>query len=616
MSPDDSAARLLEALAAGASPRELRALAEPKTKASRRALEFALQVRAHADEQTERERSLNHLVDSVRELAGLDALEGVLQSIVSRSRRLMMSDVAYFLTFDQESFTARMHVSEGIISDAFAQLIVPEDEGISGFIATSRKPSWTPDYMSDPRYRHNDTIDSATVEEGLRAIIGVPVLRSGRVVGLLLAADRHVHNFRPQDVELLFSLAQHAGVVIENATVHEHEQQTVERLQESVHILQSSESATKNILAFQDRLLALLMNEGSLHDLVELTQSTLGGSALVVDERGRMLARAGSGETPVAEEFGWALEPLGSGPQDLGVIGHLGDNGDVSIDQRQVLSRSATVARLMISRLRADLSSTRDKSAKLIAELLRDPTGGTAAVLSTTAAVDVETLTTVLTASTDDNVDPHQLTSAAYDFAESRSGVACQVDDVVLIWLPDRNAGAIADIAASSLTSLCTTPVTVGAAYLTGGSTGLAAATREARTVLRSLHALGRNGTGAVSADVAPFPTVLANNSPQELRDFVHDILGAVDDYDARHGTTLMSTLETVYAHGSNVTTAAEALYVHPNTVHQRLARIDAITGQNWRDTDIAMRRQLGFTVIALLKPSESSAPTHPRTTS
>ena len=130
MSPDDSAARLLEALAAGASPRELRALAEPKTKASRRALEFALQVRAHADEQTERERSLNHLVDSVRELAGLDALEGVLQSIVSRSRRLMMSDVAYFLTFDQESFTARMHVSEGIISDAFAQLIVPEDEGI------------------------------------------------------------------------------------------------------------------------------------------------------------------------------------------------------------------------------------------------------------------------------------------------------------------------------------------------------------------------------------------------------------------------------------------------------------------------------------------------------
>ncbi|MBY4128135.1 GAF domain-containing protein [Rhodococcus fascians] len=598
MSAELFADRALEALAQGASGSEIRALA---TKSDSHLLEFALQIRANADEQVERERALSQLVDSVRELAGLDALEGVLRSIVSRSRRLMMSDVAYFLTFDEHTATARMHVSEGIISDAFARLVIPPEEGISGFIATSRKPSWTADYLAEPRYRHNNVIDTATTEEGLRAILGVPVLRSGRVVGILLAADRHAHSFSSQDVELLFSLAQHAGVVIENATVHEHEQQNVERLQDSVQALQASESATRNILAFQDRLLALMMNEGSLNDLVELTQTTLGGTALVVDERGRILARAGDDDSPVSTESGWALEPLGTSPTEIGFIGHLNSKGNASIDQRQVLSRSATVARLLMTRLRADLSSSRDRSAKLVTELVKDPGGSIAAMLAASSPVDVDSLATALIASCESSSDYTQLLGAAHDFAEARGGLACEFDEAVLLWLPDIHARTCAEVAARALSSSSGGAVTVGAAPLLGGRTGLSAATDEARAVQRALSALGRVGAGAVATDVAPFPSILANNSPAELRAFVDNVLGVFLDYDTQHGTALATTLESVYSLSNNVTLAADALFVHPNTVHQRLARIDEISGESWRETAVSMRRQLAFTVLNLI---------------
>jgi hypothetical protein len=609
---------LLTALAAGASSNELRMLSKQTSTAGSdvvdEVLAEALQVRQHIDDLAERERNHVQLADSVRELAGLDAVDSVLLSIVSRSRRLLMADVAYFLSFDQDTSMANMMVSEGILSDAFAKLRVPPNEGISGLIAASRKPSWTADYMADARYMHNNVIDTATREEGLRAILGVPVLRSGRVVGLLLAADRRPHDFLPQDVELLFSLAQHAGVLIENATVHQAGLQTVERLEEAVQSLRSSEAATANIMDFQDRLFAVLMTNGSLKDLARLIQDSLGGTSIVGNDDGRILARAGSSNAPVNEEFGWTIERIGIDASPLGFVAHLGDSLLVpaaAADQRQILGRAATVAALMISKLEADLTTVRERAIELVNELLSNPQSEQATVLQSGLPIDIDALGTVLVAQASDK---SPLLRSAQQRAERGGGLAAAYGDAVLLWLPSQDPRETARKTAEALSDAIGAPVTVGGAQVPNGPSTLASAATEARHAMRALIALGHVGRGAQSSDVAPFPSIMANSTPDELEAFVRSSLGELLDYDSSHGTDLVSTLDQVYSDGSNATTAADALFVHINTVHQRLSRIDQITGESWRDVDVAMRRQLALKIRALMdqpmgRPAVISSP-------
>ncbi|MGP9503023.1 GAF domain-containing protein [Specibacter sp. AOP5-B1-6] len=621
--PPDAAATegaVLTALANGTSMAELRMMLST---AAPQFANDAVLVRQQLDDLAERERNLVQLVESSRELAGLDAVDSVLSAIVARSRRLLMSDVAYFLKFEQESGLSRMITSEGILSDDFARLVVPRNEGISGFIAASRKPSWTRDYLNDVRYSHNNTIDTATVDEGLRAILGVPVLRNGRVVGLLLAADRRVHDYRPQDVELLFSLAQYAGVAIENATVHEAGRQTVEHLQGALDSLESSEIATHSIMDFQDRLLGILMTNGSLGDLAELVQASIGGTVVVEDDGGRLLARSGPdaqpGPTgPNAADALWNVEPLGHQGPPVGTLKHLPAGNTIlegpspSAEQRQILGRAATVAALLITKLQSELTTARARNAAMVMEWLEDPGG--ALERNPGAASGLGHLNTALVLQVEESSTP-ALLRLVQQKVERTGGMACNYRGSVLLWMPAAEPGTVAGQYALSMTGAIGQPVTAGAAVVAAPQ-ALAAAATTAHNTVRALVALGRGGTGSLSNAVAPFPSILSNSSPAELTEFVHSVLGTLLDYDSRHGSELVATLKTVYANSSNASSAADTLLVHPNTVQQRLARIDQITSESWRDSDVTMRRQLALKVLDLMGPDAAAASTSKGTAS
>jgi DNA-binding PucR family transcriptional regulator len=49
--------------------------------------------------------------------------------------------------------------------------------------------------------------------------------------------------------------------------------------------------------------------------------------------------------------------------------------------------------------------------------------------------------------------------------------------------------------------------------------------------------------------------------------------------YDARRRTALLDTLERYLAERRSVIESARALFIHPNTLRQRLARIEELTG-------------------------------------
>ncbi|RZT07711.1 GAF domain-containing protein [Mycobacterium sp. BK558] len=119
------------------------------------------------------------------------------------------------------------------------------------------------------------------------------------------------------------------------------------------------------------------------------------------------------------------------------------------------------------------------------------------------------------------------------------------------------------------------------------------------------LDALDNAETAALWADLLDEPIVhhqdvahlkmlpkVALNAGDGLRETLNRF-NELARYDLRHGTALSETLDAYMANGCSITDTAAALFIHRNTLRQRLGRIDELTG---RSTESAA----DWTIIAL----------------
>ncbi|MGA8337776.1 MAG: helix-turn-helix domain-containing protein, partial [Solirubrobacteraceae bacterium] len=77
---------------------------------------------------------------------------------------------------------------------------------------------------------------------------------------------------------------------------------------------------------------------------------------------------------------------------------------------------------------------------------------------------------------------------------------------------------------------------------------------------------------------------IAAENAPHDrMRAAVDRLI----DYDARRRTALLDTLERYLAERRSVIESARELFIHPNTLRQRLARIEDLTGLKLDEDDL-----------------------------
>ncbi len=138
-------------------------------------------------------------------------------------------------------------------------------------------------------------------------------------------------------------------------------------------------------------------------------------------------------------------------------------------------------------------------------------------------------------------------------------------------------------------------PVTVGAAGPVAGLGQVAAAYREARQSLRALLALGRHGDVADGAGTGVARLLLGASGPAEAEEFLQATIGPLLAHDAARGTDLVATVDAWFDAQGSATRAGRALHVHTNTVTQRLERVDALLGADWRDPARALDVQLAL---------------------
>ena len=90
----------------------------------------------------------------------------------------------------------------------------------------------------------------------------------------------------------------------------------------------------------------------------------------------------------------------------------------------------------------------------------------------------------------------------------------------------------------------------------------------------------------------------------------LQEVLAPLEAYDARHGTDLVNTLSVYVKTGGNITTTADTLFLHRNSVAYRLLRIQELSGLKLRDTQIRslLLAALALTDPEFLQPSEPVA--------
>jgi GAF domain-containing protein len=102
------------------------------------------------------------------------------------------------------------------------------------------KPIQIPDVLADPDYSNLEPQRLG----GYRTHLGVPLLRDGNPIGVILVSRRTVRPFDSKQIELVATFADQAVIAIENTRLFEAEQASKRELQESLQ----QQTATADVL--------------------------------------------------------------------------------------------------------------------------------------------------------------------------------------------------------------------------------------------------------------------------------------------------------------------------------------------------------------------------------
>ncbi|PRX65448.1 CdaR family transcriptional regulator [Nonomuraea fuscirosea] len=607
---------IIRARAAGADPAAIEELEQAKVE--------ALKVRDLLKRRARREAELSALYDTAGDLAALRDLDAVLEAIVHRARQLLATDVAYMTLHDPERGDTYMRVTDGSISAKFRALRLAMGAGLGGLVAQTATPYATADYFADARFRHKEDIDEAVTEEGLVAILGVPLRLGQRVIGVLMAANRSARPFHQEEVSLLASLAAHAAVAIDNARLLQETRNALEELSRAHRTAREHGQAVERAAMAHDRMTSLVLRGGGIEDVAAVVTDVLGGSLAVLDDLGRAI---GGAARELAEPDVGVLEAA-QASRALGRTVRRGDLLIASVDvggeplctlvlrsddaDERILERAALVCALLLLFRRSVAEAEGRVRGELLDDLISRPGSPGLADRARRLGVDLGAPHVVVVVKHGGQRERAAFWASAQ--ASMRHGLAAGRGDEVVLLLPGDHAGAVAQRAAAELSASLQSTATAGAAPAVGpaepsrGAQGdprvrdeqgdsrvrdVAAAYQEARRCAEALIALGRAGDGASAAELG-FVGLLVGDG-HDVRGFVDRVVGPVIDYDARRGTALAGTLAAYFGAGGSPSRAAEALHIHVNTVTQRLDRVGRLLGDGWLEPERALEIQLAL---------------------
>ncbi|WP_149831111.1 helix-turn-helix domain-containing protein [Streptomyces tailanensis] len=577
--------------------------------------EIGLRISAQIERHLHREADCAALLRTARELNALCELDPLLKLITSETQRLLNVDLAFISLIDAESGGLCVRSVQGQaskISVGMSTADLPNLDGLDHELSAESLPFWTHDYLSDQRVSRNATADAVVQAEGLRAITAVSLSHQAESLGVLHLASRSVRHFTVDEISLLGSLGEVAGMAIGRVMDLQRMKTAVTDLKNySLQTETELRSATR-LIETHHRLIELALRGGNLMVLATYASAIFGGAVLISDADGRPLACCGelppsAGErqafvnTMTATQLTPVPFPVGNGMWATTIVADSTQLGSVLLHQDHPITRPDVVVLKLLSQAVAIQFMVQNQSA--VAE--RDHEVFLDALLSVPRQplkhLDREASQFRL-----DLYKPHvivlvrpeceswnKLAQWASEYAHRTGGLSSSRHDSVVLLLPGEEPGATAQKVHDELSSLLSKPPTVSAAGPTIGPGSVGRIYHEAKRYMKAMISLGATGCSASVQELSLLSMLLSDDRDPD--EFINKWIGSLIEHDRIRFTELTRTLEIYFEVGCSPTYAAKKLHVHPNTVVRRLQRISEILGPAWQSHERALAIQLAL---------------------
>lgn len=578
-------------------------------------------VQAHLSRAGRRRDELAALFASSRELAEQREFGPLLRRLAQRAHDLVGADLAWLSEFHPTLAQLEVQAATGTISSQLEGVRVPAGQGMAWHVAAERRPHYSPCYHEDPVFTHDPGADTALAAEGVVSVLAVPLVAGDEVIGTLCVATRVEARFRPDQIALLTAFADHGAVILLGARLLAQARASAEEAEESRRKLAEHIEEMERVHSDHAELTECVLRGESSEEVAATLAKMMQREVTILDEDGAPLADS-PGRFPVegcwrhpdvaaaiAESRRTGRYVPSSAPGVAGIVAVLAGPtflGSLLLARNSALLapvRHKTIedaARIM-ALLRLKQDALADAEERVRGELLNDMvepgTRGTEGVRlrARSRGLNLDELTGIFLVSAGDN--RAEVIRALRRMAPQPALVAEHAGAVVVAY--PASAAVDAKRIYAHIRPALAAPILVVEAPRARGCDDVARTYREARRCLELLPALGvRNGAVAT----APYRLYLRLFEPgaHDIDDFVTATIGPLLDRDEDRGTDLLHTVNTFADCNASTARTARAMHLHPNTVLQRLDRVQALLGAHWREPDEFFRIQVAVRIHRL----------------
>ncbi|MEZ5667512.1 MAG: phosphoenolpyruvate--protein phosphotransferase [Alphaproteobacteria bacterium] len=135
-------------------------------------------------------------------MASRESAQARLDRLATMIAREMVAEVCSIYVL-RAGDVLELFATEGLLKTAVHQTRLRVGEGLVGDIAAHARPLRLADAASHPRFAYRPE----TGEEAYHSLVGVPVLRNGRVTGVLVVQNRSPRDYADEEVETLETIA-------------------------------------------------------------------------------------------------------------------------------------------------------------------------------------------------------------------------------------------------------------------------------------------------------------------------------------------------------------------------------------------------------------------------
>jgi GAF domain-containing protein len=494
-------------------------------------------------------------------------------------------------------------------ADRVGRIALERGEGLAWWAVENREAAFIrEDALADPRVKYVPELD----EERFQSLVAVPILaRDGSAIGAILLHTEAPREFTEAEADVLVSTASLVAGAIENARLYE---ETRRRVRELEHLTQLGETIAR--AESRDELLPdvagrarellrarachVYLADAASDDLRLHSSAPRGRSAratIPLAELGPELARSGRSTTVAV--------PLVAADELLGLL--LAE-GTSEIDLARAVANQTGVALKKIDLIE------RLTEKNLIKDFFEELAGGRPLgdleSRATRLGFDLQARYLIAAASPPDDALERSLASLAPGSLLDRRDELTRA----LLRVPSAGPGRLVD-AVREAAGQHGEGVAVGISNVCHGVGSFPAGFDEAEHALLGLTVLG-DGPGVMTyEELGPYKYLLRMSLDGSLRDPHREAVTRLAEYDRQRSTALLRTLEEFLRRRGNISATAEALYVHPNTLRQRLRRIHDLTGidlrrDDWLMVEIAVKLvRLEDAMTARTPPSRRGAP-------